>query len=106
MKTFINVARVLAVTLLFASLSSFGFCNRCPSKCTTVAKCDTGCSSAPACRLKPEAVEIVKTCDHPGFYRQVCRLEYRPCEGKVTRHKACPVYEGCFAEDGSALDAK
>lgn len=106
MKTFINVARVLAVTLLFASLSSFAFGRGCcASKCSTpVAKCDTGCSAAPACRLKPEPVEIVKTCDHPGFYRQVCRLEYRPCEGKVTRHKACPIYEGCFAEDGSKLD--
>jgi len=102
MKTFISVARILVVAMLFVSLNAFGKC--CATQCAPKCEKQTNCCAAPACRLKPEAVEIVKTCDHPGFYRQVCRLEYRPCEGKVTRHKACPVYEGCFSEDGSRLE--
>lgn len=102
MKTFVSAARIFVVALLFVSLNAFGGC--CATKCAPKCEKQTNCCAAPACRLKPEAVEIVKTCDHPGFYRQVCRLEYRPCEGKVTRHKMCPVYEGCFAEDGSKLD--
>ena len=103
MKTFISAARLLVVALLFVSLNAFG-AGCCATKCAPKCEKQTNCCAAPACRLKPEPVEIVKTCDHPGFYRQVCRLEYRPCEGKVTRHKACPVYEGCFSEDGSVLE--
>lgn len=103
MKTFISAARLFLVAMLFVSLNAFG-AGCCATKCAPKCEKTSSCCAAPACRLKPEPVEIVKTCDHPGFYRQVCRLEYRPCEGKVTRHKMCPIYEGCFAEDGSKLD--
>ena len=104
MKTFINAARIVAVVLLFVSLTSLSADRCCPSKCQTRSRCETGCTTAPACRLKPQQVEIVKTCEHPGYYKQVCRLEYEPCEGKVERYKACPIYKGCFAEDGAPLD--
>lgn len=105
MKTF-NIMRLVVVAALGMSLSAFGFLG-CGSRCATKScapKTECAPCAGKACTLKPQQVEIVKTCDHPGYYRQVCRLEYRPCEGQVTRYKACPIFEGCFAEDGQPLD--
>lgn len=98
MKTFMNAIRILVVTLLFVSLTSLADCCKktCAPKATT-AKCQAGC------RLQPEPVKIRKTCDHPGFYKQVCHLEYVPCEGKVEEYTAMPIYKGCFDEQGNAI---
>lgn len=102
MKTFINAARIFAVTLLFVavSASAFGW-NRnrcCPQQACPVTRC------APAgCKLQPEPVIIRKTCDHPGYYKQVCRLEYEPCEGKVEEIQAYPIYKGCYDETGNVI---
>jgi hypothetical protein len=97
MKTFINAARIAVVTLLFVSLTALGFGGCCKKECAPKAKCNTGC------RLQPEPVKIRKTCDHPGFYKQVCHLEYVPCEGKEEVHEAYPIYQGCFDEQGRAI---
>ncbi len=96
MKTFINAARIAAVTLLFVSLTSLADC--CRKSCAPRATCNTGC------KLQPEPVKIRKTCDHPGYYKQVCHLEYEPCEGKVEEHTAFPIYQGCFDEQGNAIN--
>ena len=107
MKTF-NIMRLLVVVVLCMSVQAANVLASCGTRCNTscAPRCETKCAPCPgkACTLQPQQVEIVKTCDHPGYYRQVCRLEYRPCEGKVTRYKACPIFEGCFAEDGQPLD--
>ncbi len=98
MKTFINAIRILVVTLLFVSLTSLADC--CKKSCAPKAcapKCQTGC------KLQPEPVKIRKTCDHPGFYKQVCHLEYIPCEGKVEEYTAMPMYKGCFDEAGNPI---
>jgi len=100
MKTFMNAMRILVVTLLFVSLSSFADCCKkscAPKACVT--KCNTGC------KLQPEPVKIRKTCDHPGFYKQVCHLEYVPCEGKVEEYTAMPIYKGCFDEQGNPINS-
>jgi hypothetical protein len=99
MKTFINAARILVVTLLFTSLTAFGFGGCCKKRCEprTCAPCNTGC------KLQPEPVKIRKTCDHPGYYKQVCHLEYIPCEGKVEEYEALPQYIGCFDEQGNKV---
>ena len=56
------------------------------------------------CKLNPEPVKIRKTCDHPGYYKQVCHLEYEPCEGKVEEATAMPIYKGCFDANGNKID--
>ena len=99
MKTFMNAIRILVVTLLFVSLTSLADCCKkscAPKACVT--KCATGC------KLQPEPVKIRKTCDNPGFYKQVCHLEYVPCEGKEEVHEALPIYLGCFDEQGKAIE--
>jgi len=96
MKTFINAARIAVVMLLFVSLTSLASC--CRKACAPRAKCNTGC------KLQPEPVKIRKTCDHPGFYKQVCHLEYVPCEGKEEIHEALPIYQGCFDEQGNRIN--
>jgi hypothetical protein len=96
MKTFINAARIAVVMLLFVSLTSLASC--CKKACAPRAKCNTGC------KLQPEPVKIRKTCDHPGFYKQVCHLEYVPCEGKEEIHEALPIYQGCFDEQGNRIN--
>lgn len=102
MKTFINAARIAAVMLLFVSLTSFGFFGFgngcCRKSCAPKAVCNTGC------KLQPEPVTIRKTCDHPGYYKQVCHLEYEPCQGKVEEVEAYPVYKGCFDEQGNQIN--
>ncbi len=95
MKTFMNAMRILVVTLLFVSLTSLADC--CKKECAPKAKCNAGC------KLQPEPVKIRKTCDHPGFYKQVCHLEYVPCEGKVEEYTAMPIYKGCFDEQGNTI---
>lgn len=97
MKTFINAARIAVVMLVFVSLTAFAGC--CKKECAPRAKCNTG-----GCKLQPEPVKIRKTCDHPGFYKQVCHLEYVPCEGKEEIHEATPIYLGCFDEQGHAIN--
>ncbi len=98
MKTFINAAKLVAVTLLFVSLTTFGGC--CKKSCAPCApkQCNTGC------KLQPEPVKIRKTCDHPGYYKQVCHLEYEPCEGKVEEHEMLPVYKGCYDDQGNQIN--
>lgn len=100
MKTFINAARIAAVMLLFVSITSFGFFGGgcCKKSCAPKATCNTGC------KLQPEPVTIRKTCDHPGYYKQVCHLEYEPCQGKVEEVEAYPVYKGCFDEQGNQIN--
>ena len=99
MKTFINAARIAAVMLLFVSLTSFGFFGGgCCRKSCARQVCNTGC------KLQPEPVTIRKTCDHPGYYKQVCHLEYEPCQGKVEEVEAYPVYKGCFDEQGNQIN--
>jgi|GEM_PF-3047157 len=95
MKTFINAVRVLMVALLFVSLNSLAFLGGCCNKKTT---CNTGC------KLQPEAVQIRKTCDHPGYYKQVCHLEYVPCQGKEEVETRMPIYLGCYDEQGNKID--
>jgi hypothetical protein len=95
MKTFINAARILVVTLLFVSLTSFAGC--CKKSCEPRRTCNTGC------KLQPEPVQIRKTCDHPGYYKQVCHLEYIPCQGKEEVYEALPQYIGCFDEAGNKI---
>ena len=82
MKTFINAARIAVVMLLFVSLTSFGWMLQKIMR----SKSDM-CTG---CKLQPEPVKIRKTCDHPGYYKQVCHLEYVPCEGKVEEIEALP----------------
>jgi hypothetical protein len=99
MKTFMNAIRIIVVTLLFVSLTSLADC--CKKACAPkvcAPKCTTGC------KLQPEPVKIRKTCDHPGFYKQVCHLEYIPCEGKVEEYTAMPMYKGCFDEQGNVIN--
>jgi hypothetical protein len=96
MNTFINAARMAVIALLLVSLTAFGGnCNTC--KPCAPKKCNTGC------KLQPEPVKIRKSCDHPGYYKQVCHLEYEPCEGKVEEVTAMPVYKGCYDEQGNPL---
>jgi hypothetical protein len=95
MKTFINAMRILVVTLLFVSLTSLADC--CKKSCAPRTCATTGC------KLQPEAVKIRKTCDHPGYYKQVCHLEYVPCEGKVEEYTAMPIYKGCYDEQGNMI---
>ena len=98
MKTFMNALRILVVTLVFVSLNSLAdCCKKSCSPCAPKATCNTGC------KLQPEPVKIRKTCDHPGFYKQVCHLEYVPCEGKVEEYTALPIYKGCFDEQGNPI---
>jgi hypothetical protein len=97
MKTFINAARIVAVTLLFVSLTSLGLGCCKKSSCAPKRSCATGC------KLQPEPVKIRKTCDHPGYYKQVCHLEYEPCEGKIDEIEAYPVFQGCFDEQGNRI---
>jgi hypothetical protein len=100
MKTFINAARIAVVTLMFASLTAFGFGGCCKKeKCAPRTTCNTK-----GCKLNPEPVKIRKTCDHPGYYKQVCHLEYVPCEGKEEIKEAYPIYLGCFDETGHAIN--
>ncbi len=99
MKTFINAARIAVVMLLFVSLTSLANC--CKKSC---APCAPRTQCATGCKLQPEPVKIRKTCDHPGFYKQVCHLEYIPCEGKEEVHEAYPIYQGCFDEQGNAIN--
>jgi len=99
MKTFMNAIRILVVTVLFVSLTSLADCCKkscAPKACVT--KCATGC------KLSPEPVKIRKTCDHPGYYKQVCHLEYEPCEGKVEEVTAMPIYKGCYDEQGNVIN--
>ncbi len=97
MKTFMNAARLAVVTLLFVSLTSFAQC--CKKTCAPKRTCAT----ATGCKLQPEPVKIRKTCDHPGFYKQVCHLEYEPCQGKEEEIEAYPIYQGCFDEQGNKI---
>ncbi len=97
MKSFINAARVAVVMLLFVSLTVVaGSCNK--GSCGVKRSCSTGC------KLQPEPVKIRKTCDLPGYYKQVCHLEYEPCDGKVEEIEAYPIYKGCFDEQGSQIN--
>jgi len=96
MKTFINAMRILVVTLLFVSLTSLANC--CRKSCAPRTQCNVGC------KLAPEPVKIRKTCDHPGYYKQVCHLEYEPCEGKVEEIEAYPIYKGCYDEQGRVIN--
>lgn len=96
MKTFINAARIAVVMLLFVSLNVFANC--CKKACGVKRSCNTGC------KLQPEPVIIKKTCDHPGYYKQVCHLEYEPCEGKVEEVTAMPIFKGCFDEQGNSIN--
>ena len=93
MKTFINATRIAIVMLLFVSLTALGS-GCCKKACAPKRTCAIGC------KLQPEPVKIRKTCDHPGYYKQVCHLEYEPCEGKVEEIEAYPIYKGCFDEQG------
>ena len=104
MKTFINAARIAAVALLFVSLSSFSFglfggrgC--CPKRACPETRCATN-----GCKLPIQPVTIRKTCDHPGYVKQVCHLEYEPCEGKVEEVTATPIFIGCFDEQGNQVN--
>lgn len=97
MKTFINAARLAVISLLFVSLTVLGDC--CPTKCAP-----KRCATTAGCKLQPEPVKIRKTCDHPGYYKQVCHLEYVPCEGKVEEITAYPKFIGCYDETGARLD--
>ena len=100
MKTFINAARLAVIAMLFVSLTSFADCCSKKSSCapkTCAPKCQAGC------KLQPEPVKIRKTCDHPGYYKQVCHLEYEPCEGKIDEIEAYPVFQGCFDEQGNRI---
>jgi hypothetical protein len=109
MKTF-NIMRLVVVVALAMSLSaSANLFNSCGRSCAP--KCEKSCEpcAGKACTLKPALVDVEKcyTCGKPGYYRQVCRLEYRPCVGEERREivKMCPVFEGCFEEGtGRALD--
>ncbi len=96
MKTFINAARIAVVMLLFVSLTAVAGC--CKKACAPKRSCSTGC------KLSPEPVKIRKTCDHPGYYKQVCHLEYEPCEGKVEEITAMPIFKGCFDEQGNPMN--
>ncbi|CAN5127649.1 hypothetical protein BH09DEP1_BH09DEP1_0670 [soil metagenome] len=97
MKTFINAVRVAVVMLLFVSLNIIaGGC--CKKSCAPKAACATGC------KLAPEPVTIKKTCDHPGYYKQVCHLEYEPCQGEVQEVTAMPIFKGCFDEQGNSIN--
>lgn len=96
MKTFMNAIRILAVMVLFVSLTSLADCCK-KEACAPKQKCNAGC------KLQPEPVKIRKTCDHPGYYKQVCHLEYMPCEGKVDEYTAMPIYKGCFDEAGNMI---
>ena len=101
MKTFMNAIRILVVTLLFVSLTSLADC--CKKACAPKA-CAPKCATTAGCKLQPEPVKIRKTCDHPGFYKQVCHLEYIPCEGKVEEYTAMPMYKGCYDEQGNPIN--
>ena len=101
MKTFINAARIAVVMLLFVSLTALGN-GCCATKCAP--KCAPKRTCAVGCRLQPEPVKIRKTCDNPGYYKQVCHLEYEPCEGKVEEITAMPIFKGCYDEQGNKLD--
>jgi hypothetical protein len=101
MKTFINALRVAVVTVLFVSLSSLGFIGGC---CKKESSCAPKASCAPGCKLQPEPVKIRKTCDKPGFYKQVCHLEYIPCEGTVEEREERPIFIGCYDEQGNRID--
>ena len=98
MKTFINAARIAAVALLFVSLSSFGFFGRCCKSTCAPKRCETA-----GCKLPIQPVTIRKTCDHPGYVKQVCHLEYEPCEGKVEEVTATPIFIGCYDEQGNQM---
>ncbi len=100
MKTFINAARIAAIMVLFVSVTALGFgcCKKACAPKACAPKCQTGC------KLQPEPVKIRKTCDHPGFYKQVCHLEYIPCEGKEEVYEAYPLYQGCFDEAGNRIE--
>jgi hypothetical protein len=97
MKTFINAMRIAVVMLLFVSLNVFAGC--CKKSCAPKRSCN-----ATGCKLAPEPVTIKKTCDHPGYYKQVCHLEYEPCEGKVEEVTAMPIFKGCFDEQGNTIN--
>jgi len=99
MKTFINAARIAVVMLTFVSLTAFGF-GCCKKACAP----KRSCSAAVGCKLQPEPVKIRKTCDHPGYYKQVCHLEYEPCEGKVEEVEATPLYKGCYDAQGNRIN--
>jgi hypothetical protein len=101
MKTFMNALRLLVVTLVFVSLTSLAN-SCCKKECAPCAPKATQCQTT-GCKLQPEPVKIRKTCDHPGFYKQVCHLEYIPCEGKVEEYTALPIYKGCFDEKGNMI---
>ena len=103
MKTFINAARIAVVMLLFVSLTALGFGGCCKKSCAPKA-CAPKCATTAGCKLQPEPVKIRKTCDHPGFYKQVCHLEYVPCEGKIEEIEAYPIYQGCYDEQGNAIN--
>ncbi|GMU19649.1 MAG: hypothetical protein AMXMBFR12_08410 [Candidatus Babeliales bacterium] len=99
MKTFINaIARIVVAMLLFVSISVVAFGGCCKKSCAPRAACNVGC------KLQPEPVTIKKTCDHPGYYKQVCHLEYEPCEGKVEEVTAMPIFKGCYDEQGNLLN--
>ena len=100
MKTFINAARIVAVSLLFVSLTSlgFGFGGCCKKSCAPKAPCAVGC------KLQPEPVEIVTECNDAGEYKQVCHLEYIPCSGKKKVTTAFPRFVGCYDENGNRLN--
>ena len=97
MKTFINAARIAVVMLTFVSLTALGFGGCCKKACAPK------CAKTAGCKLQPEPVKIRKTCDHPGFYKQVCHLEYVPCEGKEEVHEALPIFQGCYDEQGNRI---
>ena len=98
MKTFINAARVVAVTLLFVSLTSLSSDRCCRTKCAPKRSC------APGCKLQPEPVKIRKSCDDAGSYKQVCHLEYIPCAGTTEEFEAYPKFIGCYDEAGNRID--
>lgn len=96
MKTFINVARMLVFAMLFFSLSVVADC--CNNRCA-VKQCATN-----GCKLPIQPVTIKKTCDHPGYVKQVCHLEYEPCQGKVEEVTAMPIYKGCYDAQGNQIN--
>lgn len=98
MKSFMNAARIAVITLLFVSLTALGG-GCCGNSCAVKAPCAVGC------KLQPEPVKIRKVCDKPGFYKQVCHLEYEPCDGTVEEYTAMPIFKGCFDEQGNPLSS-
>jgi len=107
MKTF-NIIRLFVVVVLGMSMSAFAArnCNTCPTKSCPVKKACAPCApcAGQVCRLKPDLIEVTKTCDKPGYYKQISRLEYIPCQGETVSYKACPQFLGCFDENGNRLD--